>query len=169
MKNNLLSESLAYSGDSEDPTRLHLHSYNAASVNEAIGETIEDIQPHINKDRINWIKVCGLGNTEAIQGICEYFDINMLVLQDILNVNHPTKIEEYDTHIVVILKRFCFDKENSLDELQQEQLCLILGENYVLTFQEYDTPFFDDVVFAIQNNTEDTGKTERLFYECTSE
>jgi magnesium transporter len=153
MENNLLSESLVYSGDSEVSTRLHLYSYDMASVDETTGKAIEDIKSHIDNNKINWVKVCGLGDTEAIRSVCEHFDINLLVLQDILNVKHPTKIEEHEKHTVVILKRFYFDYENSQGELQQEQLCLILGENYVLTFQEDDTSFFDDIIHAIKHNT----------------
>ena len=152
MKNSLLSEALVYSGISKVPTCLHLYSYTIDSMDERTGETMGDIQPHIDKHGINWLKVCGLENTAVIQDICECFDINRLVLQDILNVEHPTKIEEHEKYTVVILKQFNLKEEDPLNELQQEQLCLILGDNYVLTFQEYDTPFFDDIVIAVRNN-----------------
>ena len=152
MKNNLLSETLVYNGESEILTRLHLYSYGMGSLDEITAETIADIQPHINKNRVSWLRVCGLGNTDVIRDICEHFDINMLVLQDILNVEHPTKIEECEKCTVVILKRFNMDNENKFSELQQEQLCFILGDNYVLSFQEYDTPFFNEIIIAIRNN-----------------
>ena len=152
MKNNLLNETLVYNGVSKDTTCLHLYGYNMDSSDERTDNTITDIQHHIDKNRINWLRVCGLGNTDVIQDICEHFDINILVLQDILNVEHPTKIEEYENFTVVILKRFEQDKDYWFNELQQEQLCFILGDNYILSFQEYDTPFFDDVIFAIRNN-----------------
>ena len=152
MRNNLLSETLVYNGKSKASTRLHLYSYHMDSLNEITGDTIADIQSNIAKNRINWLRVCGLKNTDVIQELCEHFDINMLVLQDILNVVHPTKIEEYENFTVVILKRFDQEEDNLFGELQQEQLCFILGDNYVLSFQEDDTPFFDDIIFAIRNN-----------------
>ena len=152
MKNNLLSETLIYNGESKASTRLHLYSYDMGSLGEIAGDTIADVKSDIDKNRVNWLRVCGLGNTDVIQDICEYFDINMLVLQDILNIEHPTKIEEYEKFTVVILKRFNQEEDDRFSELQQEQLCFILGENYILSFQEYDTPFFDDIIFAIRSN-----------------
>ena len=152
MKNNLLSETLVYNGESKASTRLHLYSYNIDTSNESTGDSIAEIKSDIDKGRVNWLRVCGLGDTDAIQDVCEHFNINMLVLQDILNVKHPTKIEEYENFTVVIVKRLDQGEDNRFNELQQEQLCFILGDNYVLSFQEYDTPFFDDIVLAIRNN-----------------
>ena len=91
-------------------------------------------------------------NTETIREICSHFEIDFLVLQDILNADHPTKIEEHDKYIVLILKIFYpneHKEENELDELLQQQVCLIIGNNYVLTFLEKETDFFDDVFLLI--------------------
>lgn len=96
----------------------------------------------------------GLKDTETIREIGSHFEINFLVLQDILNANHPTKIEEHDKYIVLILKLFSpnIHKERESDELLQQQVCIILGNHYVLTFLEKETDFFNDVNVALQNN-----------------
>ena len=94
-------------------------------------------------------------DTETIREICAHFEIDFLVLQDILNADHPTKIEEHDKYIVLILKLFypnTHKEENELDELLQQQVCVILGSNYVLTFLEQETDFFDDINAALRND-----------------
>ena len=96
-KNNLLSEKLNYIGESETPTHLHVSSYNAEQIQTFRGHDIKDIQPLIKENCINWIQVHGLQNTETIHEICNYFNIDFLTIQDILNSEHPTKIEEHDT------------------------------------------------------------------------
>ena len=93
-KNNLLSEKLNYIGESETPTHLHVSSYNAEQIQTFRGHDIKDIQPLIKENCINWIQVHGLQNTETIHEICNYFNIDFLTIQDILNSEHPTKIEE---------------------------------------------------------------------------
>lgn len=152
MNNNLLSEQLTYTGTSETPTRLQLCSYNATETEEAEGKHFNDISDTLKSDRINWIKIYGLKDTEAIREICEHFDIDFLVLQDILNANHPTKIEEHNNYMVVILKLFRFNELDKQDELYQQQLCLIEGPNYVLSFLEKDSIFFNEIPNAIRNN-----------------
>lgn len=153
MKNNLLSENLYYTGDSEISTHLKLYSYKSTEFKEAKGKELNDIKHILDDNRVNWLKIYGLKDTETIREICEYFKINFLVLQDILNANHPTKIEEYDNYMVFILKLFRFNEENKEDEMLQQQLCIIQGSNYVLCFLEKDSAFFNNIYDAINNNT----------------
>lgn len=154
MKNNLLSEKLIYTGDSQTPTHLHLCTYNVTEMQEKSGDTFQSVKDTLDNTRINWLQVHGLKNTETIREICTHFEIDFLVLQDILNSDHPTKIEEHDRYIVLIMKLFIPNthKENELDELLQQQVCIILGSNYVLTFLEKETDFFDDVSAALRND-----------------
>ena len=123
MKNNLLSEKLIYTGESQTPTHLHLCTYNANEMQEVSGADFHEISSSLNSERINWLQVHGMKNTETVREICEHFEINFLVLQDILNANHPTKIEEHDNYIVLILKLFYpapKKNEEDLDELDPE-------------------------------------------------
>lgn len=149
MKNNLLSDQLVYNGASTTATHLHLHRYNESGMDEFSGDTFEQIRGEIRKESISWLQVHGLENTTTIREISEYFGINFLVMQDILNAHHPTKIEEYDSHLVLIMKLFQPDKNN---QLIKQQVCIIQGENFVLTFTESDTSFFNDVTTAIEND-----------------
>lgn len=155
MKNNLLSEKLIYTGDSLTPTHLHLCTYNETEIKETSGDTFQSIKNSLDDGRTNWLQIHGMKDTETIREICSHFEIDFLILQDILNANHPTKIEEHDKHIVLILKLFypnSHKEENGLDELLQQQICIILGNNFVLTFLEKETDFFDDISIALRNN-----------------
>lgn len=157
MKNNLLSEKLVYNGESQTPTHLHLCIYNDAEMQEVTGTKFQPIANALDNERINWLQVHGLRNTELIREICTHFEIDFLVLQDILNAEHPTKIEEHDKYTVLILKLFRFvptpeDKTDTLSELEQQQICIIQGSNYILTFLENETDFFDDVTSALRSD-----------------
>lgn len=65
-------------------------------------------------------------------------------MQDILNPNTPCKIEEYEKSISVIAKYF--DKE------KESQVSIVQGENFILTFMEYETPAFRGIENALRNN-----------------
>lgn len=149
MNNNLLSEQLTYNGDSKTPTHLHLCTYSVENVEETCGDNFAEIGTKIKTDAINWLQIHGLQNTETVRQVCEHFEIDFLVLQDILNAEHPTKIEEHEQYTVLILKVFRY---NEAGDLEQQQLCIIQGTNYVLTFLENETEFFDNVTKAIRGN-----------------
>ncbi len=200
MKNNLLSEKLIYTGDSLTPTHLQLCSDTATGWQAQAGDSFATIQKELHSNRINWLQVHGLKNTKAIQEICNYFNIDFLILQDILNANHPTKIEEHENSLVLIIKLFHphheengmeehyfnidflilqdilnanhptkieehenslvliiklfhpHHEENGMEELTHQQLCMILGYRFVLTFLEEETDFFNDVTMAIHSD-----------------
>ncbi|MDR0988913.1 MAG: magnesium/cobalt transporter CorA [Prevotellaceae bacterium] len=156
LKNNLLSEQLVYTGNSSTATHLHLCTYDAAGVKEIVSDSFADIQEAIDPSRINWLQVHGLQNTDTISRLCNHFQIDFLVTQDILNVMHPTKIEEHDNYMVIILKIFKRKPDDAidtdLDSLQQQQVCLVLGTHFVLTFMERESSFFDEVDIALKND-----------------
>jgi magnesium transporter len=150
MKNNLLSDRLIYTGESQTPTHFHLCSYTPASVTEVEEAEFAKMSELLsNKERISWLQVHGLKHTDTIREICSFFDIDFLTLQDVLNTNHPTKIEEHERYTVFILKLF---HKNEEEELEEQQLCLIQGTNFLLSFFEKETTFFDDVASALRND-----------------
>ena len=59
-----------------------------------------------------------------MQEVCDFFHIDFLTTQDILNAEHLTKIEEHDTYNVVILKQLSVDEENTYTP---QQLCIVQG------------------------------------------
>ncbi len=149
MNNNLLTEQLTYTGDSTTPTHIHLLTYSANDMQEFQNTDFDNIKGHIKSDEINCLQIHGLSNTETVRQICEHFEIDFLVLQDILNAGHPTKIEEHENYTVIILKIFNYHTQKDLD---QQQVCFIQGNNYVLTFLEEETNFFDNITNAIRSN-----------------
>ena len=149
-KNNLLTEELNYIGRSKTPTHLHLCTYTPTAAESHDGDTIDDILPHFKAGAMHWIQVHGLKDTEEVRKVCQHFNIGFLTEQDILNSLHLTKIEEHDAYNVVILKLLSPSGES--DEYQPQQLCVVQGENYLLTFTENDTDFFDEIYTAIKDN-----------------
>ena len=147
-KNNLLSEQLAYIGVSCTPTHLHLCSYNAESICMKDGKDIDSLIPYLNKNAINWIQIHGFQNTEVIQHVCQNFNVDFLTIQDILNSDHQTKIEQHDTYNVVILK-LLFSND---DGYVPQQIAIVQGGNYLLTFMEKETDFLNDINTALEKN-----------------
>ena len=144
MKNNLLSEKLVFNGDSVAPTRLRLCSYDANEMSLWEGCSADELETQLVQKRINWLQVCGFSDTETIRRICTFFGIDFLVMQDILNTEHLSKVEEHDTYNLIIAKQITAD-----DVLH---IGIVQGETFVLTFQERSNGFFDDVIQAIRSN-----------------
>lgn len=144
MKNNLLSEKLVYTGDTAPPTHLHLVRYTPDEVHEYTADSLPPIEPQFSEKGMIWLQVHGLKETETVRQVCDRFGIDFLVMQDILNADHPTKVEEHERYMLVVAKFFRGGEEM--------QVCLVQGADFVLSFIESESPLFDDIPQAIRNN-----------------
>jgi magnesium transporter len=103
------------------------------------------------RDRLTttWINVDGIENTEILKDIGECFNIHPLTLEDILNTDHRPKLEDYENYIYIVLKMLSYDEKEG--EISSEQVSLILGKNYVISFQESEGDIFDPIRERIKN------------------
>ncbi|MDR0873702.1 MAG: magnesium/cobalt transporter CorA [Prevotellaceae bacterium] len=148
-KNTLLSEKLIYTGELNCGTHLHLIQYDEAHTEAFDIKSVEELAAKRNKNCACWLNVSGLTDTKLMAELGRYFSLHILEMQDILNINHIPKIEEYEGNILLILKALSVDENQ---ELQKEQVAFVLGNNFLLTFQETATEYFDDIKKALAEN-----------------
>lgn len=97
---------------------------------------------HFDEGSITWININGLNHVNAIEKIGEHYQLHPLVLEDIVNISQRPKIDEYDDYLFVVLKMLYYDTN---EKMVSEQVSFILGNEYVLTFQEAEGDVFDTV------------------------
>ena len=122
---------------------IRVTQYNAKYVKEGELKSIDKITEYLSDDHVTWISVHGLHDTQLIGKIGNIFDINSLVLEDILNTDERPKFIEDDNHLFIILKSVSFNKE--ISKVQIDQISLIVGKNYLISIQETATDHFSDV------------------------
>ncbi|KPJ95748.1 MAG: hypothetical protein AMS18_02320 [Gemmatimonas sp. SG8_17] len=89
---------------------------------------------------VTWVNVDGLGDAKAIQALGEIFGLHPLAQEDILNLRHRPKLEEYPDQIFVMTRMALL-----AESFEHEQISLFLGPNYVVTFQEQSGDCLDPV------------------------
>jgi len=144
MNNNLLSEKLVYNGDEFGATRIRLVSYNSAGIKESVSAAPFVSVSDLASDAVHWMRVNGLQDTEGIFALCAAFGVDFLVVQDILNIDHPSKVEEYAGFNFVVAKHFADDRIT--------HVCLIQGRNFVMSFADCEAAIFDGVMKALTDN-----------------
>lgn len=92
---------------------------------------------------VSWINVDGIHQTEVIEALGNAFALHPLVQEDILNTEQRPKMESYDNALFLVFKMLSYDE--ILDEVRTEQVSLILGPTWVLSFQEREGDVFDGV------------------------
>lgn len=98
----------------------------------------ETLLKKIKEDHVNWINLDGLEDRSIVKKIGRHFKLNSLLIEDILSETQP-KVEEYDDFMFVSMKMlYRIDP----GKIIYEQMCFVLGKNYLLTFQEKEGDSF---------------------------
>jgi magnesium transporter len=98
---------------------------------------------------ITWLKASGLHEVDIIRTIGKRLNISQLLLEDILNTGHRPKLEEDQDYLFLTMRWFYLKQ----DEINAEQISFLLGSNYLVSFQETDTPIFEPILSRLENGT----------------
>lgn len=140
---------LIYTGDKvKEKTKIKVTEYTEDHYNYQEIKDIKTDLTKIEKPLIKWIDIYGLAQVEVINEIGHQFNLHPLVLEDVLSPNQRPKLEDYGSYIFVVLKKLSWNQEK--EDFDYEQISLILGENYVISFQERDTNLFSPIYERIQ-------------------
>ena len=146
-KLNQMPGSLIYTGEQHvDQMLLELISYNAEELEER-KITIEEISEIQDSNRVFWLNVVGLHETQNIRALGDEFKIHNLALEDILNVNQRPTFDEYDDVYFIATKMIRVAGE----AVVSEQVSMIIGDGFIITFQEKEGDIFDGVRNRLRN------------------
>ena len=125
-------------------------NYDSTNFQERPVNTIEEAFSFKDEASVTWLNIDGVHKPEIIEQVGTHFGLHPLVLEDIANTGQRPKMEDFDDYIYVVLKMLRFDaKEN---ETKAEQVSIILGLDFVISFQEREGDVFDTVRERLRNN-----------------
>lgn len=161
----LLSNGLEYTGlhRSKD-IEMQLFVYDDVTVDEYEGDSVTDLENHINLNKINWFNIHGLSDIDLIKNVAKYFDIDDFMLSDILNISKRTKLEEEKDVLFFNIKSM-LPAENS-DDIRVEQISFLIKKGILISFQEKRSDFFTHIRERIRTNSGilRTKKADYLLY-----
>ena len=90
-----------------------------------------------------WVNVHGLHDAELVKQLGETFKLHPLTMEDILNTTQRPKVDSYDDYLFIVTRFFYYDEKRM--EINSEQISLVLGKHFVLSFQERATGSFEPI------------------------
>jgi magnesium transporter len=126
-----------------DKTRITVWDYDEEQLDQKEVTSAEESFPYRDTPRASWINVDGLHETELLRQIAEHYDLHPLVMEDVVNVHQRAKLEDYDRYLYIVIRMIAYDGEKH--EVSSEQVSIVLGSGYVLTFQERPGDVFEPI------------------------
>lgn len=127
----------------QDPTFGEIHFYSEQGYHSLHFSTSKELEAQLKSinfsstsDKV-WIDFQDTGSKSALLVIESIFKINPLVLEDILNFDQRPKIEDYGQYLFLVLKMHFYNSDkNGSKFLETEQISILQGEKYAISFQE---------------------------------
>lgn len=89
--------------------------------------------PRTQADSILWVNLDGVHETELLERFRLAFGIHPLVMEDIVNTDQRPKMEDHGDYIYLVVKML---QLHDVEGLAEEQISIVVGHGFVLTFQE---------------------------------
>ena len=114
-------------------TDIKLYEYNIDKSEKFVLKDVGDCFPYLKTATNSWINVDGL-RKDDVEKLCMHFGIHTLIVEDILSIGQRPKMDEINGLVFCLLNMLYFNEETS--SVETEQVSIILGRNFVISFQE---------------------------------
>lgn len=126
--------------------KITVVDFNKELYQEKKVKNIKECLHYNNKKSITWINIDGIHDKKLIEEIGKTFNLHPLLVEDILSYNQPPKHDEFNDYLFLILKKIIYNKS-----LNIEQISLMLGHNWLITFQENEGEIFNFIKERLNN------------------
>jgi magnesium transporter len=145
-------ESLEASAGAAGTALIRIADYDARAFNETTAQNLEECRQYTKTPTVTWINVEGPSSPVELEVVRQSFGVHPLVLEDIATTSQRPKVEVFDDYVFVVVRMFRYDDQAAT--VREEQVSIIVGKNYVLTFSEGRNDAFDILKQRISANEE---------------
>jgi magnesium transporter len=122
---------------------ISLIRYSSSGITQQTSADLEGLDFSVNDQSVLWVNIYGLHQPELIAKVGRAFELHALTLEDILNTQQRPKVDTYADCLYLVTRFFSYSSASM--DISSEQVSMVLGRNFVLTFQERRTGSFDPV------------------------
>jgi len=128
-----VNPTLATSRKEAEAVSIYVYNYNADHLFQDELQSTEACLDFREKGGITWINIDGLRKND-VEKVCAHFGVHALITEDILSINQRPKMDEVEGRMFCLLNMLYYNEKTST--VETEQISIVLGENFVLSFQE---------------------------------
>ncbi len=122
---------------------LRIIDFDEETLEEDALKIVQDVLKYKEKDTVTWLNVDGLHNAAIMKEIADTFDLDTLVLAEVMQTQARPRVLEYDNCILITIKMM--QQNEDTGQIIVENLSLILTESVLISFQEKRGDVFEPV------------------------
>ena len=113
--------------------RITVYDFSPHSIEIYDFKNVADCFQFLDRPTITWINIDGIRKAD-IEALCNHYNVHPLLQEDILSINQRPKMDEIENILFCLLNMLYYNHEKNT--VEQEQISIVLGKNFVLSFQE---------------------------------
>lgn len=122
------------------PATFDLIAYGPETLTEERLDDTGTLGARIGRQAVTWVDVAGLGDAERVRQVSEVVGLHPLALEDVMHLHQRSKVESYEDRLFIVVRM-----PHAEGRLDSEQISLVLGHNFLVTFQERPGDSFEPV------------------------
>jgi magnesium transporter len=112
---------------------VFVYDYDDADLKEFRSTNVDECLHFKTSNRLSWINIDGLRKAE-VEKVCDHYGVHYLLIEDILSINQRPKMDEVEGVMFCLLNMLYFNETKKT--VETEQISIVLGKEFVLSFQE---------------------------------
>jgi len=116
------------------PPRLTLMNFDGERLEESEISGLTAAAGTREQPGVTWINIEGVHEVGVLEQFAQSFGLHPLVTEDIANTSQRPKLEDYGSYLYIVVRMLSWHEATR--EVVSEQVSLILGPNFLLSFQE---------------------------------
>ncbi len=133
-----------------DVVLLEVIDYDSENLDEFKAKDVSEVVKFNKTATTTWLNIYGLHDVKIMDEIATQFELDSLILADVMNTHARPKIQEYDNCIYISFKMLQFDEKRNY--ISSENIVIIVKEHILLLFQEKIGDVFDPVRERMRKN-----------------
>jgi len=134
-----------------EEVRITVIDFDEGHFHERVADSVDECFPYKDKPTTTWINVDGVHDVGIVEKLGACYGIHPIVLEDVVNTIQRPKMLDFGSYIFISLKMLYF--EGNEEHAKVEQVSLIFGSNFVISFQEDVGDVFDPIRELIRKGT----------------
>ncbi len=124
------------------PIHVEVMEYDLEHAESRRVDSTAELEGMLSPDRTTWINLDGVHRVEEVTALGKLLGIHPLWIEDVLNTDCRPKLEAIGEQLLVVA-RMALPARGTGDPLETEQVSLVKGPNWVVTFQERPGDIWD--------------------------
>lgn len=147
----LSPDAIHFKGEKKsDAVLLEVIDFNSENLKEFEEKNVAEVVKFNQTTTTTWLNIYGLHDEKLMLDIANQFELDQLILADVMNTHARPKIQEYDNCIYISFKMLQYDE--SQNRIASENIVILIKENILLLFQEKIGDVFNPVRERVRKN-----------------